>query len=141
MTEAVNMKNLFGFCQINDWCNNVSISAIMQIVPIALQDILSTNNNELELTRESLVEKITLTLIAYFCISTEKRFFAQNNKSEKQLYEKQAEHWHSKALELGCSFLPAESPLLGHIYSSYQKHYSVMQRMIVISCCIISRKT
>jgi hypothetical protein len=42
-----------------------------------------------------------------------------------------SEMWHSKALEIACTFLPTECPLVGHIISSYQKHHAPVQETIV----------
>ena len=36
----------------------------------------------------------------------------------------ESEYWHGKALEISCTFLPSESPLVSHIYQSYKKHHA-----------------
>jgi len=127
--KTLNIRNLFGFCRTNDWCLNTNISSVMQLSPMTLHDLLPIDGKEYEISRESIIEKISYVLIAYFCISTEKRFMAQVNKDT--LSAKQAEFWHMKALELASCFLPSECPLLLHIYSSYQKNYSTFQHPIV----------
>jgi hypothetical protein len=43
---------------------------------------------------------------------------------------KESEFWHAKSLELACSFLPSDCPLLSHILLSYQKHHSPTQQVI-----------
>jgi hypothetical protein len=48
----------------------------------------------------------------------------------KETREKESEYWHAKALELACSFLPSECPLLNHILISYQKHHSPSHQTI-----------
>ena len=59
---------------------------------------------------------------AYFCVSTEIRFILQLKEdptfkeSEK---EPESEFWHSKSLEVSCSFLPSDCPLVNHIILSY----------------------
>ena len=45
-------------------------------------------------------------------------------------YRKESEYWHNKSLELACTFLPGECPLLGHINVSYQKHYAPVKDVI-----------
>ena len=47
--------------------------------------------------------------------------------AEKQL---ESEYWHAKSLELACSFLPGECPLLNHINLSYQKHFAPVKSVI-----------
>ena len=132
LSKPFSIRNFFGFCQTNDWCSNANMSSIMQISPLTLQDILSTTDKELELTRESILEKITLILVAYFCVSTEKKFLSQLNEANGKVYGEQSEFWHAKVLELACHFLPSECPLLGHIFASYQKNYSIVKQTIVI---------
>jgi len=41
----------------------------------------------------------------------------------KKERETESEFWHAKALEVACTFLPSECPLLNHILLSYQKHH------------------
>lgn len=40
------------------------------------------------------------------------------------LKHKESEFWHAKSLEMSCTFLPGECPLLNHINLSYQKHFA-----------------
>ena len=49
------------------------------------------------------------------------------NVAEKQ---KESEYWHAKSLEIACSFLPGECPLLNHINLSYQKHFAPVKQVI-----------
>jgi len=46
----------------------------MQLQPFKLKDLIEEGKNELELTRESFIMKITHLAVAYFCYSTEIRF-------------------------------------------------------------------
>ena len=43
---------------------------------------------------------------------------------------KESEFWHAKALEVSCTFLPGECPLLNHINLSYQKHFAPVKTVI-----------
>jgi len=130
--QQVDVRNLFGFLQSSEWISSLNIGNIMQMTPISLQDLLSSYNNDLELTREALLEKIALLCVSYFCISTEKRFLSQENCGRFQKAAKESEYWHAKSLEIACCFLPAECPLVSHIFSSYQKHHSPIQQIIVL---------
>lgn len=47
--------------------------------------------------------------------------------TEKQ---KESEFWHAKSLEVACSFLPGECPLLNHINMSFQKHFAPVKQVI-----------
>lgn len=105
----------------------------MQLLPFQLKDLIEEGKNELELTRESFIQKITHLAVSYFCYSTEIRFILQMkedptfNPDEKQ---KESEFWHAKSLEIACSFLPGECPLLNHINLSYNKHFAPVKGVI-----------
>lgn len=45
--------------------------------------------------------------------------------------QKESEFWHAKSLELACTFLPGECPLLNHINLSYQKHFAPVKTTIM----------
>ena len=42
----------------------------------------------------------------------------------------QSEFWHTISLDIACSFLPSDCPLLNHILLSYQKHHAPSQTSI-----------
>lgn len=105
----------------------------MQLQPICLKDLLEQGKNELELTRDSFIQKVSLLSVAYFCYSTEIRFILQMKEDptyEPQIKHKESEFWHAKSLELACTFLPSECPLLNHINLSYQKHFAPVKQII-----------
>ena len=68
------MKSVLGFLNQNEWIYNLNIGNIMQIHPISMKELLSTCRNEVELSRDSFLEKISLLSVSYFCVSTEMRF-------------------------------------------------------------------
>jgi hypothetical protein len=100
-----------------------------------MKELLSSTRNETELSRDSFLEKISLLSVSYFCVSTEMRFLLQSREmylsaEVKKQREEESEYWHVKALELACSFLPSECPLLNHVLLSYQKHHDPSQQPI-----------
>lgn len=105
----------------------------MQITPLTIHDLYSNSSIEVELTRDSILEKISFLAVSYFCISTELRFLIQVKEDTETpaMRKKQSEYWHAKALEISCSFFPSESPLVTHILTSYQKHHAPVQQAIV----------
>lgn len=129
--KKINMRYLFGFMQCNESIMGLNIGNIMQISPLCLQDLHAKYDKEIEISRELLMEKIALLSVAYFCLSTEKRFLAQEAGRRGQKFTQESEFWHAKSLEIACCFLPGDCPLVGHIYMSYQKHHSLIQQMIV----------
>lgn len=93
--------------------------------------------NEECLSRDSFLEVISFLIVGYFCASTEIRFIIQlkdeiskfeNFSIEKKTQE--SELWHTMSLDIACSFLPSDCPLLNHILLSYQKHHAPSQSQI-----------
>ena len=126
--EKPDMRSVLGFLNQNEWIYNLNIGNIMQIQAISMKDFLQEANDELELSRDSFLSKLSVLIVTYFCVSTEMRFLlqcrAQYLKPEvKRERELESEFWHAKALEIACTFLPSECPLLNHVLLSYQKHH------------------
>lgn len=111
----------------------LNIGNIMQITPLTIHDLLTTPNIEIELARDSVIEKISFLAVAYFCVSTELRFLVNlkdNPNVDPIQIKSESEFWHGKALEVACTFLPSESPLVSHILSSYNKHHAPVKQVI-----------
>jgi hypothetical protein len=77
-------------------------------------------------------------IVAYFCISTEIRFIISIKEEINHFPNfdiptktKESEHWHAKSLEIACTFLPSDCPLLNHVLLSYQKHHAPSSSAIV----------
>ena len=68
------MKNILGYLNQGEWTTALSIGSIMQLQPVMMKDLLEQGKNELELTRESFITKVSLLAVSYFCYSTEIRF-------------------------------------------------------------------
>lgn len=127
------MRIVLGYLNQLEMISNLNIGNIMQIQPIRIEDMLSAPRNETEFNRTSFIEKISLLWVTYFWISTEIRFIIQlkedidYDEGEKGA---ESEFWHAKSLEIACTFLPSDWPLLNHILLSYQKHHSPCQQTI-----------
>jgi hypothetical protein len=96
--------------------------------------------NESELSRDSFLETVSFIIVGYFCVSTEIRFIIQLKEENKlgipqngaqipdnfeiDIKTKESEYWHAKSLEVSCSVLPSDCPLLNHVLLSYQKHHA-----------------
>lgn len=111
----------------------LNIGNIMQITPLTIHDMLSSPGIEIELARDSVIEKLSFLAVSYFCVSTELRFLVNlkdNPNVDPVQIKSESEYWHGKALELSCTFLPSESPLVSHILSSYNKHHAPVKHVI-----------
>jgi hypothetical protein len=106
----------------------------MQLQPFTVKELLEQGKNEMELTRESFIAKLSFLAVSYFCYSTEIRFIMQMKEDptwDPIQKQKESEFWHAKSLEIACSFLPGECPLLNHINLSYQKHFAPVKQTIM----------
>ena len=120
--QVTDMKNILGYLNQGEWTNKLSIGSIMQLQPYKIKDLIEQGQNELELTREAFIQKVSGLAVAYFCYSTEIRFIIQMKEDttfDTPIKQKESEFWHAKSLELACTFLPGECPLLNHINLSY----------------------
>jgi hypothetical protein len=71
------MKNILGYLNQGEWTNKLSIGSIMQLKPCKLKMLVDEGKNELELTRDSFISKVSTLSVGYFCYSTEIRFIMQ----------------------------------------------------------------
>ena len=120
--SAIDLKNILGYLNQGEWTSKLSIGSIMQLQPIKIKELIEQGQNEMQLTRESFIHKVSSLAVAYFCYSTEIRFIIQmkeDNSFDTPTKQKESEYWHAKSLELACTFLPGECPLLNHINLSY----------------------
>lgn len=49
----------------------------MQLQPYKIKELIEQGQNEMQLTRESFIQKVSALAVAYFCYSTEIRFIIQ----------------------------------------------------------------
>ena len=70
----IDMQNVLGYLDQAEWTKKLTISQFMQLKPIKLDQLLIEGKNELQLTRDSFIEKTSSLAVAYFCYSTEIRF-------------------------------------------------------------------
>ena len=98
----------------------------MQIAPVRLEELSQIRQNEELLSRDGFLEVISFLIVGYFCASTEIRFIIQL-KDEISKFQgfsipqktQESELWHTMSLDIACSFLPSDCPLLNHILLSY----------------------
>lgn len=57
------MKNLLGYLNQSEWIYSLNIGNIMQISPLTLQDFMSASSLQIELSREFVLEKVSLALV------------------------------------------------------------------------------
>jgi hypothetical protein len=55
----LNMKALLGYLNQSEWLYLLNIGNIMQITPMTVHDLYSSHSFEIELTRDSILEKVS----------------------------------------------------------------------------------
>ena len=68
--QAIDLKNILGYLNQGEWTSKLSIGSIMQLQPYKIKDLIEEGQNELELTRESFIQKVSTLAVSYFCFST-----------------------------------------------------------------------
>jgi len=123
-------RSLLGLKSKEDWIFNINIGNVMHLSALSLEDLAISPQIAHEMCRDALYEKIIMLSIAYFSLATECRFiYSEDNTAE--FYQQESKYWHKAAVEFVCTFLPSECPLVGHIITSYEKHNSLAQEVIV----------
>ena len=115
------IKNVFEkkFKDKDDWIKNLNIETIINISALNYEDLDLDSDPKYEILRDSLLEKVIMLSVSYFCISNELRFLSpdKNNKNIN------GEYYLYNALYLSLYFLPPGCPLVNHYTNSYCKNY------------------
>jgi len=120
--------------QDEDWIFSINIGNVMSMAPLTIEELSSNNGVKSEtyheVARDSMLEKIILIIIAYFCIATEMRFIAKELTKQygadylySSPYYRDSEAFHAKSIHIGAQFLPKACPLVDYIIKSYKKNY------------------
>jgi hypothetical protein len=60
MKQKLNMKAVLGYLNQSEWLYLLNIGNIMQITPLTVHDLYSSSSFEVELTRDAILEKVSL---------------------------------------------------------------------------------
>ena len=78
----INVRNALGVKDHNNWIYNLNIGNVMNLTPMNSDELNSQPDVFQELSKDTMLEKIILYVVAYFCVGTEIRF--QATKMEKK---------------------------------------------------------
>lgn len=70
----INVRNALGVKDHNNWIYNLNIGNVMNLTPMNSDELNSTYDVFQELSKDTMLEKIILYVVAYFCVGTEIRF-------------------------------------------------------------------
>lgn len=74
------MRNSLGVVKSEDWIFRLSIANILELSYLPISELNGSGlklESYLEVDKDSMLEKIVLMSVAYFCIATEMRFLAR----------------------------------------------------------------
>ena len=115
------IKNIFEtkFTQKDDWIKNLNIDSIIYLSALNYEDLDLVSEPKYELLRDSLLEKVIMLTVSYFCLSENLRYLSKD-KNNKNI---NGEYYLYNALKLSLIFLPASCPIINHYRTTYNKNY------------------
>ena len=86
-----------------------------------MEDLDLDSDSRFELLKDTILEKIVMLTVAYYCISKEMRLLSKDkDKSNKKL---NGEYYLYQAIEYSSLFFPASCPIIKNYISMYYKNY------------------
>ena len=97
-----------------DWIFDLNIGNVMHLSLMNAEELNDSTEGRLEQTthelgKDSMLEKIVLVSVAYFCIATEMRFIMTKKLATEgeSCTKADSEAFHAQALQISSLFLPA----------------------------------
>ena len=115
------IKTIFenNFNQKDDWIKLLNIENIMYLSALNYEDLDLESEPKYELLRDSILEKVIMLSVAYYCLSKELRYFSKD-KYKKAI---NGEYYLYNAINLTILFLPVSSPIIRHYIMTYYKNF------------------
>ena len=117
------IKNIFEkkFLDEDDWIKNLKVESITDLSPSNYEDLDLESDPKYELLRDSILEKVIMLSIAYYCLANELKYLCKDkDKNNKNL---NGEYYLYNAINLSVYFLPVSCPIIRHYIISYYKNY------------------
>ena len=115
------IKNIFenNFNQKDDWIKLLNIDNIMYLSALNYDDLDLESDPKYELLRDSILEKVIMLSVSYFCVATELRHLSKDKNNKKT----NGEYYLFNAINLTILFLPVSCPIIRHFIMTYHKNY------------------
>lgn len=81
------LRSIMGLASPSEWALSLSLSDVMLISPISLEDLKRPSNLKVEYTRDLMLLKIVLIALSHFCVGVEIRYL---NTADDPGYETEA---------------------------------------------------
>ena len=109
-----------------DWIQLLNIENILFLSPLNCEDLDLDSDSRFELLKDTILEKVVMLTVSYFCISKEMKILS-NEKNNKKI---NGEYYLNQAVEFASLFFPACCPIINYYISNYYKSYG--QNMEII---------
>ena len=109
-----------------DWIQLLNIENILYLYPLNCDDLDLDSDSRFELLKDTILEKIVMLTVSYYCISKEMKFLF-TDKNNKRI---NGEYYLNKAVELSSLFFPSSCPIVKYYINNYYKNYG--QNMEII---------
>ena len=121
------IRHIFGGAiKTDEWIQLLNIENILYLSPLNYDDLDLDSDSRFELLKDTILEKIVMLTVSYYCISKEMKYLTKDKNNKKT----NGEHYLSKAMDLSTIFFPASSPIMKYFISNYYKNYG--QNMEII---------
>ena len=115
-----------GTIKQDDWIQLLNIENILYLSPLNVEDLDLDSDSRFELLKDTILEKIVMLTVSYYCISKEMKFLSKDKNNKKT----NGEYYLYQAIEFSSLFFPASCPIIKYYISNYYKNYG--QNMDVI---------
>ena len=115
------IKTIFenNFNQKDDWIKLLNIENIMYLSALNYEDLDLESDPKYELLRDSILEKVIMLTVAYFCLSNELKYLSKD-KNNKNI---NGEYYLYNAINLSIIFLPVSCSIIRYYINTYYKNY------------------
>ena len=116
-----NIKTIFenNFNQKDDWIKLLNIENIMYLSALNYEDLDLESDPKYELLRDSILEKVIMLTVSYFCLSNELKYLSKD-KNNKNI---NGEYYLYNAINLSIIFLPVSCSIIRYYINTYYKNY------------------
>ena len=127
-TTLDDIKIIFekSFNQKDDWIKFLNIENIMYLSALNYDDLDLESDPKYELLRDSILEKVIMLTVSYYCLSNELKFFCKD-KNKNNI---NGEYYLLNAINLSILFLPVSCPIIRHYMMTYYKNYGCGMEII-----------
>ena len=120
-SDINDIKGIFEskFNQKDDWIKLLNIENIMFLSSLNYDDLDLESDPKYELLRDSILEKVIMLTVSYYCLSKELRYLSKD-KNDNNI---NGEYYLYRAVHLSLIFLPVSCSIVSHYINAYYKNY------------------